>query len=219
MKGLLVKDFRLMMIQKNSFLIAFLISIGMSVFMDNLFALWFIPFIFSTFARTTISYDEFDNGNAFLFSLPITRKNYAIEKYLFGILLSVGSWIFSTFIVLSIVVIKDKNLMDTLIAALMILPFILINISIVIPFQLKFEREKGRIVMYITLGALFLLISLLVIISLKTADFFHIDLDSFISRLPILSIGIFIAVFIIITIVIILISMRIAISIVNKKEF
>ena len=33
---------------------------------------------------SSISYDEFDNGNAFLFSLPITRKDYVLEKYIFG---------------------------------------------------------------------------------------------------------------------------------------
>lgn len=54
--------------------------------------------ICSMFSLSTISYDEFDNGNAFLFSLPITRKGYVIEKYIFGIMLGVISLILSTII-------------------------------------------------------------------------------------------------------------------------
>ena len=83
MKGLLIKDFKLMKMQKNFFLMMIAIVIAISFFQNEIsFPLGFLPFVISLFSLSTISYDEFDNGNAFLFSLPISRKDYVKEKYL-----------------------------------------------------------------------------------------------------------------------------------------
>lgn len=49
---------------------------------------------------STISYDEFDNGNAFLFSMPITRKSYTVEKYAFGLIFGMVFWLLATVIAL-----------------------------------------------------------------------------------------------------------------------
>ena len=66
MKGLLVKDFKLMKLQKNFFLLILVIAIGMIVFTNDVtFPLAFLIFIVSLFTLSTVSYDEFDNGNAF----------------------------------------------------------------------------------------------------------------------------------------------------------
>ena len=74
MKGLFVKDLKLMMLQKNFLLLILAIVIGMMIFTDDvIFLLGFLSFIVSLFTVSTISYDDFDNGNAFLFTLPITR--------------------------------------------------------------------------------------------------------------------------------------------------
>ena len=82
MKGLFVKDLKLMMLQKNFLLLILAIVIGMMIFTDDvIFPLSFLSFIVSLFTVSTISYDDFDNGNAFLFTLPITRNHYVSEKY------------------------------------------------------------------------------------------------------------------------------------------
>ena len=65
MKGLLVKDFKLMMLQRNFFLLILVIVIGMMAFTDDVvFPLGFLSFVVSLFTLSTISYDDFDNGNA-----------------------------------------------------------------------------------------------------------------------------------------------------------
>ena len=88
MKGLFVKDLKLMMLQKNFLLLILAIVIGMMIFTDDvIFPLGFLSFIVSLFTVSTISYDDFDNGNAFLFTLPITRNHYVSEKYFLGLLL------------------------------------------------------------------------------------------------------------------------------------
>ena len=88
MKGLFVKDLKLMMSQKNFLLLILAIVIGMMIFTDDvIFPLGFLSFTVSLFTVGTISYDDFDNGNAFLFTLPITRNHYVSEKYFLGLLL------------------------------------------------------------------------------------------------------------------------------------
>lgn len=216
MKGLLVKDFKLLMLQKNNFLFIILTSIGILIFTDALlFMIGFIPFILSIFSLTSISYDEYNNGNAFLFSLPVSRKNYAVEKYLFAIIIMIGGWIISTFIVLGAGSIINENLIDILTYSFTVLSIILINTSVILPFQLKFGGEIGRIVMMITFGVLFLL----VIIVLKIVEFFHIDLHPLINSLSAINVGMIIGAVVIAVVAILFISMKISINIVNKKEF
>ena len=97
MRGLFVKDFRLLMLQKNFLLLILAIVIGMMAFTDDVvFPLGFLSFVVSLFTVSTISYDDFDNGNAFLFTLPITRENYVIEKYFLGLLFGCTAWIVAT---------------------------------------------------------------------------------------------------------------------------
>ena len=84
MKGLLIKDFRLMKVQKNFLTLITVIGVFMALFSENVsYTIGFISFIFSLFSISSISYAELDNGNDFLFSLPFTRKTYTIEKYCF----------------------------------------------------------------------------------------------------------------------------------------
>ena len=81
MKGLLIKDFRLMKVQKSFFLLIAVIGVWGTLLSENVTsAIGFLTFVMSLFSVSSISYDEFDNGNAFLFSLPITRTTYVVEK-------------------------------------------------------------------------------------------------------------------------------------------
>ena len=85
MKGLLIKDLRLMKNMGNSLAIILLVAVGMSFYISDMsFIVIYMAIIGTSFTSSTISYDEFDNGNAFLFSLPVSRKDYVLEKYLFA---------------------------------------------------------------------------------------------------------------------------------------
>lgn len=56
MKGLFVKDLKLMMLQKNFLLLILAIVIGMMIFTDDvIFPLGFLSFIVSLFTVSTIS--------------------------------------------------------------------------------------------------------------------------------------------------------------------
>ena len=217
MKGLLIKDFKLMKEQKNFLLIILIITIGMSLFTNDLsFALGFLTFIVSLFSLSTISYDEFDNGNAFLFTLPITRSKYVIEKYYLSMILGIGSWILSICIISIVNIFRNLlPLSDVLMTALFILPFMLLIQAIMIPFQLKFGGEKGRIAIIASIGAL--LLSGIVLV--KIASFFNIDIIFILNHLPVVSMGMLVSILIIATGMLWFISLKISMSIMNKKEF
>ena len=78
MKGLLIKDYKLLMLQKKTFLLMLLIAICMNFAMqDNPgFIIGYLTFFAALMANTTLSYDEYGNGIIFLLTLPVTRKTY-----------------------------------------------------------------------------------------------------------------------------------------------
>lgn len=218
MTGLLVKDFKLMATQKNFFLVILLIVIGMISFTEDVsFPLGFLTFALSLFTLSTISYDEFDNGYAFLFTLPITRVGYVLEKYCLGFLLGFSSWLLATFLGLIATVVRDTTFLTEIwqIAA-MILPVMIIIQSIMIPFQLKFGGEKGRIAI---IGAVGLLVVAGVVIVKGAKLFFNVDLIAQLNTLPIVSMGMLFLIALVIAMLLFALSVRISISIMKKKQF
>ena len=88
--------------------------------------------------------------------------------------------------------------------------------AIMLPFQLKYGGDKGRIAMIGAFGAL----AVIALVIVKGAEtIFHVDLVSILDNLPAVSMGVFIAATIIIALFMLLVSMKISLSIMNKKEF
>lgn len=217
MKGLLIKDFRLMRGQRTFFLAIVAISILTAVTSSNtLFAISFLGFVCPMFALSSISYDEFDNGNAFLFSLPITRKGYVFEKYIFGLILSIAALIFSTSVCLIISVIKNTvSINEIFITALTVFPAELLILSLMLPFQLKFGAEKGRIAIIAVLGG----ISVIGVILVKAAEAMNINLYELLNATAKLGMQTFLLLYLLISFIILIISYCISIKVINKKEF
>ena len=217
MKGLLIQDFKLIKMHRNYFAMIIAIAFVISLLTeDTTFMLGFISFITSMFTISTISYDEFDNGNAFLFTLPIDRKKYAAEKYVFGMLLG-GCSLFLAIILAVILNLIEKSdtISNILISGGMLLPFILLLLSILIPFQLKFGSEKGRIV----ISAVFSIVFLISFVLGKSIGMLGINIAEVINRISLLGAGgLFILIFVI-SMIVVLFSMKVSISIMNKKEF
>ncbi len=217
MKGLLIKDFKLMKGQKNFFFLLVLVSIGMPAFSgDAAFMLGFLPFVLSLFTLSTISYDEFDNGNAFLFTLPVSRTGYAIEKYVLALLLGGGAWAFAALLAVAFAVIKGTaDIPEILMAAVLVLPVLIVVQALMIPFQLKFGSEKGRLAL---IGA-FGLLAVIGVVAVKAAQMLGIDLWELIGNLPAMGMGVMIAFLLLAAILILLTSMKISCSIMKHKEF
>ena len=80
----------------------FVIMAVWGIFMAvNIEQFYFVPAytaVFCTFiSLSTYSYDEFENGTAYLFTLPIRRRDYVRAKYLLGILFMMVPTIVITF--------------------------------------------------------------------------------------------------------------------------
>ena len=89
-KGLMIKDFKLMRSQMKFFLI---IMILWGVFMTTQlnmvnFFVGYVAILCSFMTISTFNYDEFENGSAYLLTLPISRRDYIFGKYLFGLLIT-----------------------------------------------------------------------------------------------------------------------------------
>lgn len=218
MKGLLVKDFRLMKGQKNFlFLLFFMVIFVFVSDMDASFFMGYLPFLFMIAAMSTISYDEFDNSMAFLMVLPVSRKMYVLEKYLFGEMLGFGG--FAAALILFLI--SEKNNASSMtftqyvLLILCFLAFIVLFLSLMIPVQLKFGSEKGRIVLFIIffgiIGIVYLLSRLTKKIPAQVLNFFQEIPQLPFWLLTTLAIGIyFLAIFI---------SLKISLKIMEKKEW
>ena len=216
MKGLLVKDFRLLKVQKNFFLLIIAVAIGMALFTNDVAPmLGFLAFVLSIFTLSTISYDEFDNGNAFLFSLPVSRKDYAIEKYCLGLILEGGALVLATLLSLIFSQIWDTTSGAEIgMSALILIPLLFVLQGIMIPFQLKFGGEKGRIALLITLG----LLALAGIGVEKLARMVGIDVWAILDSLSMMSLGMMVGIATVIAAIFLGVSLKISISIMDKKE-
>lgn len=218
MKGLLIKDFKLLKNNmKNSLIMIVLIGVAISAYnTDTTFVITFLAIVGTSFTTSTFSYDEFDNGYAFLLSLPVTRRGYIAEKYIFGLCMSIAGWLIGT--IVSVIAGMTRHTMmptDTILAALILLPVGLLLLAGQIPFRLKFGGDKGRIIIVGVLGLLFLLL----VMGAEIAKSINIDLDALWKNPPALGMGTAIASFFGVGIALLLLSCRISIGIMERKEF
>lgn len=164
MKGLFIKDYYLLLQQKTFFFILVCFAICTCISGDDaVFALSFIMFIFSLLAGNTISYDEYNHGYTFLFTLPVTRKTYVKEKYILSVLTSLCGWGMGCIIILLSAFLYGTT--DSLGSIFSfggyLLPVLLLLQCIHLPVQLKFGAEKGRTVFFLLIGGTILAITLL----------------------------------------------------------
>lgn len=159
MKGLLKKDFCLLAGQKTTVMIVLILGIILTISEGDIsFAIFYSAFVGATLAISTLSYDSYENGMAFLMTLPMQRKNYVQEKYLFVFLVStvLSTIIFALGLIMQMISGKQDVLAETVIMFVGALLSIMVLMSIMIPVQLKFGAEKSRVIMLIVAGVIVL---------------------------------------------------------------
>ncbi len=216
MKGLFIKDLMLMKMQKRFFalIIGIALIMGFSTG-DSVFVIGYMTFIIPFFSVSTISYDEFDGGCAFLFTLPVTRKMYVIEKYIFSLLLGFSALILSILFSALININNISASLEALYASPLIFAIMVSVISLMLPLHLKFGAERARIVTFIIGGAVFIIGRFLALL-LESTMITGLSLFSWIFELDIFILLIFA---ISVSAILLLISAKISISVMNKKEF
>ncbi len=182
MKGLLIKDFKLLKGQKQ-FLASVLIV--MTVFLmtsNNLsFVISYITVMMGMLTLTTISYDEHENGMGYLFTLPVSRKGYVREKYLFGIMTTLPVLAVVSAIAFLVSGIRHIDFTveewgDAIMGSMLIVTMML---SLLIPIELKFGAERSRIAMTLVFGGAFAVVYIVA----KASEFLGIDWKIWLDRL------------------------------------
>lgn len=201
MKGLLVKDFLLMI--KSKKVILFMLFIGIIGGINDIsFATGYILMVLAILSLSTISYDEANHGLKTLFTLPISKSDYVKEKYLFSLIITGIGFVFVTILGCF----SKSGFMETFI----IVSTALLLLALSLPFQLKEGNEKGRIVLFVVVfGCTFLFAFL--------NQFFSEFFESMEETLNALDPTMFSVGLLITSIILYIISMMISIRIYNKK--
>lgn len=210
MKGLLLKDLALVKAQMRSAIIIFAVVIFMLIAgQDTGFVIMYANIIFMMFGLSTISYDAFDNGEVFLFTLPITKKLYVQEKYVFSLGALLCGFLLSLVLLLTI---KGAGASEISFATGYMLGGT-VFLSVMLPIELKFGPEKARLAM---IAAMIIIASSVYAIvgvarKLNMEEYFgelaHIGVPSILTFLGLVSA------------LIIFISYKISCRIMEKKEF
>ncbi len=159
MKGMLIKDFRILKYQgKTLFLMLLVVAVLMNLITDvgPTFIVGYITIIFSLFTVTTVSYDEFDNCYLFLMTLPVTRKKYVNEKYLFALLSIIFAWCAGIVLGIILMIVQPSGEVDAADWFGTCLGYIFtawIFVSVMLPLRLKFDAEKARYANLIMIAA------------------------------------------------------------------
>lgn len=154
MKGLLVKDFKILMNQKKFMIMFFFVAIVLSFSMDSSFIVSYISMIGTILTLSTISFDYQDEGYSFLMTLPIRRGDYAIGKYAFTVLGLACFWGISLVLQFASFFIQgtEFDLTETLLTDICLLPLFIFVAAVLIPIEIKFSPEKVRVVMFLFFG-------------------------------------------------------------------
>ena len=154
MAGLFEKDIRLILRNKQMVIVvafmAFMMSFSGSIDM----VLPYMTIFGTILSVSTISVDEVDNGYSFIMTLPVTYKDYVYEKYMFCTAGVIAAGLVTMVFFLIGTGIRGNAVVtsDMLMAAVAVLPLIVIIESFLIPVQLRFGNSKSRIFIMVLIG-------------------------------------------------------------------
>lgn len=218
MKGLLLKDVNFLKGQKQ-FFGALVIIMAMFIFINSnyAFVISYVTIMFSVLVITTMSYDDYENGMCYLLSLPVSRKLYVKEKYVFSVL-SVLCGLFSVVavIVIAVAVKESTFVTEEIISAAAASSLIAISaVSVTLPIQLKFGAEKSRMALMGVFGVGFLG----VFVVMKLCKAAEIDVMPLLESIFRDNLAVTIGGGVIFEAVVLAVSYLISVGIMTKKEF
>ncbi len=154
MKGLFIKDIRLIANQKRFLILYLAVALILSFSMDSSFIVSYVPMMAMLLVLSTISYDYNDNGMSFIMTLPNKPGDYAVEKYIFSASGVTFMWLVSMVLqFVSFMIQKTEYVLsEVILTDALMLPMFLLIIAIMIPIELKYSPEKGRTVLFIIFG-------------------------------------------------------------------
>lgn len=221
MKGLLVKDLRLMFTTKLVFVVI-IMAILMSIFAtDAPYILVLVGSLFSvSLVAMTCGNDEMNNVKAYLLTLPTSRRDYVIEKYLLTIVMMIISNVVMLTICLALAFKLGEPIDRLEIAINLGIGTIIGNVmaAAVLMLSIVFNSRIYRLVVAIIGGAVFLFaigVKKFVITETFTMPQPILNAIEWMEQNPIETIGIFN----IAAILLMVVSFVISLITINRKEF
>ncbi|MDD4571123.1 MAG: ABC-2 transporter permease [Clostridia bacterium] len=209
MRGLLLKDLINLKTYGRSVILIVTVFTAFAFFSDDSsFTTTFISILFAIMAITSMSYDELAKWNIYALSMPISRKELVLEKYLLAfILVCLGVAISLIIAVIPVFMGNKADLLMLMLTVLTSGSVALIMLTILLPLVYKFGIEKSRIILFIVLFIPSILLAILaqtgLIMPNKATDLLIITL---LQILPIVALVLFVA------------SYFISVAIFNNKE-
>lgn len=221
MKGLLVKDLRLMFTTKLVFVVI-IMALLMSIFAtDAPYILVLVGSLFSvSLVAMTCGNDEMNNVKAYLLTLPTSRRDYVIEKYLLTIVMMILSNVVMLTICLALAFKLGEPIDRLEIAINLGIGTIIGNVmaAAVLMLSIVFNSRIYRLVVAIIGGAVFLFaigVKKFVITETFTMPQTILNAIEWMEQNPIETIGIFN----IAAILLMVVSFVISLITINRKEF
>ncbi len=218
MKGLLIKDWKLLKQQGRFYLTVLLLAVMMLISGSKSYASFvtsYMTFLVAVFSFTTFSLDEYDNGMSFLMTLPAGRRMYVKEKYIFSILLLISGWLMAVLLRFTFITFRFsmQDWMEDAPTEPIYLLLALIFISCSIPCFIKFGVEKGR------MGAMLAVAAIL--FGFYSLDKIGIARPFFrlLEQMMTSSVWSMVGILLIISLLILLISYLCSLKLIEKKEF
>ena len=159
-RGLLIKDLCLMReIRKLLLIILFVTVIFIFNGTSSTFLTGYIMIIIAFLVGMTISYDEMNNGLAFLMTLPVTRRQYVVEKFICGLLSLFLGFVYAMVVAViqSMIGNSAPDLKESIMTAVLFAVIGVIVLSFSIAIDLKFGVEKGRVMLILGFMVIFFL--------------------------------------------------------------
>lgn len=159
-RGLLIKDLCLMReILKLLLIILFVTVIFIFNGTSSTFLTGYIMIIIAFLVGMTISYDEMNNGLAFLMTLPVTRRQYVAEKFICGLLSLFLGFVYAMVVAViqSMIGNSAPDLKESIMTAVLFAVIGVIALSFSIAIDLKFGVEKGRVMLILGFMVIFFL--------------------------------------------------------------
>ena len=215
MKGLMIKDWKLLKNQGRFYAVIVIFALIIMIANESgyTFAGYYLTFLASLFTLSTFSYDEENGGTGFLMTLPADRKTYVKEKFLFGILLTGGSWLVSCLLSAVFLMIRKPgesplSLMPPMLGLLAVFTLLLIA---AIPMVLRFGPERGRLGLVGVIG----IATLLLIAVSRTAGGAAEALGAVLTRYT----AVFAVIAVVLYLAVIMACYRISVRVMEKREF
>lgn len=219
MKGLLIKDFNLAWMNKPMLVIAVGIGAFMLIAGENMsvFVIGYVTLVCSMQVLSTITYDTYKHGNAFLMTLPVTRTLYVIEKYVFGLLCAAIGWglALTAANISRILRHSQVDKLELLAGSISILVLGFLIVGFCIPIQLKFGSDNGRTVIMIVVFA----VVAVGFVGIRALESMDINIDDVFERALTIKNTVFFGGLAACLIMIYLISFLFSLRIMKKKEF